>query len=190
MVGTADPDVSRALKPEQEIWTAARERGMPEDGALLVVDVVPQRLRLFIAGEPVREYAVSTAAAGIGQVNGSHMTPAGWHEVVERYGDDAPLGTEYRGRKPTGRIFTEAQCRGGVEGDLITTRILRLAGLEDGLNRGGEVDTYNRYIYFHGTNHEEHLGRPASGGCIRLGNRDMVDLFDRVAGKKTLCVVI
>ncbi len=108
-------------------------------------------------------------------------------EVVERYGDGAAPGTEYRGREPTGRIFTEAECRGGVEGDLITTRILRLGGLEDGRNRGGNVDTFARYIYFHGTNHEEDLGKPASGGCIRLSNRDMIDLYDRVAGKTVWC---
>jgi hypothetical protein len=154
---------------------------------LLVVDVAAQRLDLLRGGYLERSYVISTAAAGVGNINGSHKTPPGWHEVVERFGDGAPLGTEYRGRKPTGRVFTEEQCRGGVEGDLITTRILRLSGLEDGINRGGETDTYHRYIYFHGTNHEELLGRPASGGCIRLANRDMVDLFGRVAGLTTWC---
>jgi hypothetical protein len=170
-----------------EIWTEAIRRGLPRDGILLLVNVREQSLSVLRNGTVEKKYVISTAAAGIGNVNGSHMTPPGWHEIVERYGDGVALGTEYRGRKPTGRVFTEEECRGGVTGDLITTRILRLSGREDGLNRGGNIDTFGRYIYFHGTNHEEQLGAPASGGCIRLGNREMVDLFDRVAGLTTWC---
>jgi lipoprotein-anchoring transpeptidase ErfK/SrfK len=71
----------------------------------------------------------------------------------------------------------------------ITTRILRLDGLESGVNRGGDVDTLSRFVYLHGTNHEDNLGKPASKGCVRVGNRDMIDLFDRTKGSTTWLLV-
>ena len=101
----------------------------------------------------------------------------GWHRIHARIGAGAPLGTVFESRVPTGRVW-----RGeAAEADLILTRVLTLEGLEDGVNRGPGRDSLERYIYLHGTNHEDQLGRPASHGCVRLANADVVELFDRVA---------
>jgi lipoprotein-anchoring transpeptidase ErfK/SrfK len=64
--------------------------------------------------------------------------------------------------------------------DEITSRILWLDGLEEGVNRGGDNDTYSRYIYIHGTTDEKRIGQPVSAGCIRMTNDDVIELFDEV----------
>ena len=57
---------------------------------------------------------------------------------------------------------------------------MRLRGLEDGKNAGGNVDTYARFVYIHGTNQEDKIGTPNSHGCVLLSNRDVAELFDLV----------
>ncbi|MCY1183348.1 L,D-transpeptidase catalytic domain [compost metagenome] len=64
--------------------------------------------------------------------------------------------------------------------DWILTRILWLSGCEPGRNRLGQVDSFRRYIYLHGTPDTEPMGVPLSHGCIRLRNADVLELFDRV----------
>lgn len=86
----------------------------------------------------------------------------------------------FRGRVPTGRHYREYLPEGLETDDLITSRILWLRGLEPGANQGGDVDTYQRYVYIHGTRHEDRIGTPASAGCVRLRNLDVIDLYDRV----------
>jgi len=86
----------------------------------------------------------------------------------------------FRSRLPTGRHFSEYQPEETKTDDLITSRILWLRGLEVGENAGGDVDSYDRYIYIHGTRHEDKLGRPASGGCVRMGNLDVISLYENV----------
>jgi UDP-N-acetylmuramate--alanine ligase len=120
---------------------------------------------------------VSTAAVGVESREGSGGTPPGVHVVDRRIGDGATSGTVFESREPTGRVWTAGD---GDEADLILTRILTLDGREDGVNRGPGVDSRERYIYIHGTNHEENVGRPVSGGCVRMTNVDVVELFDRV----------
>ena len=127
-----------------------------------VVDVREQRLTLFERFEPRFAARVSTAAAGIGGESGSLRTPPGWHRVHARIGEGAP---RRRGvREP--RAHRDASGAAAREtSDLILTRILTLEGLEDGVNRGPGCDSLERYIYLHGTNHEEALGQP---GLARL----------------------
>ena len=67
--------------------------------------------------------------------------------------------------------------------DHVTSRILWLDGLELGKNKGKGIDSRNRYIYIHGTAEEGLIGTPASDGCIRMYNRDVVELFDLVDEK-------
>jgi UDP-N-acetylmuramate--alanine ligase len=171
----------------EQSWALARARGLPDDGLLIRVDVARQRLQLMGKGLLKTSYAVSTSRLGIGASDGSHKTPPGLHEVSQWIGAGAEPGTVFRGRKTTGASVPETRWRGQSDGDLILTRILRLAGIEDGVNRGPGVDTFERYIYIHGTNHEHLLGQPASGGCIRMGNRDVLDLFERTKDKTTWC---
>ena len=150
-------------------------RELPE--RLIVVDVPWQRLSLIESGLEIAEYPVSTAAAGIGGEEDSMRTPPGWHRIHARIGEGAPSGAVFVSRVPTGATWR------GEKGDddLILTRILTLDGLEEGVNRGGGHDSLERYIYIHGTNHEEALGQPTSHGCIRMANADVIDLFARVA---------
>jgi len=143
-------------------------------GRGLWLSVAEQRLHLVEGGRSVRNWPCSTSRHGIGTRSGSHRTPDGWHEIADRIGAGAPPGTVFEERRPTGRVW-----RGGEEDrDLILTRILRLRGCEEGRNRGGVVDSYDRFIYLHGTNAESALGQPASIGCVRLSNADVVEVFD------------
>jgi len=57
---------------------------------------------------------------------------------------------------------------------------MRLEGLEDGINRGPNIDSFDRYIYIHGTNREEQIGTPISHGCICMKHNDIIKLFDIV----------
>jgi UDP-N-acetylmuramate--alanine ligase len=52
--------------------------------------------------------------------------------------------------------------------------------MEVGINKGHGVDSYDRYIYIHGTNRENLVGAPLSRGCIALKNIDVIELFDIV----------
>lgn len=144
------------------------------------IDLKSQRLELFEGDRVVASYAVSTAAKGAGEQEGSEMTPRGLHEVRAKVGAGAPVGTVFVGRRPTGEICTPETLRAEPARDWILTRILWLRGLEPGRNRFGNVDSMRRYIYIHGTPHEADIGAPASHGCIRMRNADVVELFDLV----------
>ncbi|MDG4867783.1 L,D-transpeptidase [Guyparkeria sp. 1SP6A2] len=155
--------------------------GASSTGQSIVVDVGDQRLYLFEQGRLRAVYPVSTAQRGTGNREGSLQTPLGLHRVADKIGADAPLGMIFRGRRPTGKIaeiLTGAEERAAR--DDVTSRILWLDGLEPGVNQGGEVDSKRRYIYIHGTPEEGRIGRPASHGCVRMTNTDVVELFDRV----------
>jgi hypothetical protein len=144
------------------------------------VDLGRQRLDLLEDGRSLASYPVSTAAAGPGEREGSLRTPRGLHEVHEKIGAGAPEGAVFVGRRPTGEVCTPERVRAEPGRDWILTRILRLRGLEPGRNRGGDVDTEARHVYIHGTPDEASLGTPASHGCIRMRNADVIDLFERV----------
>ncbi len=143
-----------------------------------------QQLYLFEQGVDgdilLRQYPVSTAKNGAGEASGSHCTPRGRHRIAEKIGAGAPLYAAFKARVPTGEIWSPQLAASDPARDWILTRILWLAGLEPGKNQGGEVDSYARYIYIHGTNEEHLIGTPASHGCIRMRNTDVVDLFARV----------
>jgi UDP-N-acetylmuramate--alanine ligase len=153
---------------------ASPVRELPE--RFVLVDVDGQRLALIEDGQVTQEFPVSTAANGIGGESGSYRTPPGWHRVHRRIGEGAATGTVFVSREPSGERW-QGEPR---EEDLILTRVLTLDGLEEGVNHGPGVDSLERYIYLHGTNHEGELGRPASHGCVRLANADVIQLFDRV----------
>jgi lipoprotein-anchoring transpeptidase ErfK/SrfK len=146
----------------------------------LRVSLTEQALTLLRGERPWRRFAVSTSRHGAGEAEGSHQTPRGRHIVRAKIGAGAPLDTVFRGRRPTGEIYSAALARAFPERDWILTRILWLSGTEVGRNRLGNVDTMRRYIYIHGTPDTEALGVPGSIGCIRMANRDIVELFDLV----------
>ena len=146
----------------------------------LRVALAAQTLTLERSGRPLETYPVSTSKHGAGETRGSFKTPRGRHIVRAKIGAGAPLNAVFRGRRPTGEIYSPELARANPDRDWILTRILWLSGTEIGSNRLGLVDTMRRYIYIHGTPDSEPLGVPGSIGCIRMANRDIVELFDLV----------
>jgi hypothetical protein len=150
---------------------------------LLTVSIRSQRLSLFEwhngggvapAYEFVQRYLVSTSAFGIGQVQDSKRTPLGLHRVAQKIGAGQPIGTVFKSRQVVGLTWN------GQPEATIVHRILWLEGLEPGFNRGGNVDSFHRYIYIHGFGDETTLGRPKSHGCIHMAANDLIPLFDRL----------
>ena len=142
------------------------------------INISQQKLSLLDeAGELIHEYPVSTSKYGTGSENGSEKTPLGLHRIKNKIGGAMPMNMVLIGREPKGML--EDCIRDGVElpDDVITSRIMWLEGMEPGRNQGGYVDTYNRYIYIHGTSDEDKIGTPASIGCIRMLNKDVVELY-------------
>ena len=142
------------------------------------INVAEQQLSLLDeAGVVLRQYPVSTSRYGTGNQQGSEKTPLGLHRIKDKIGGAMPVNEVFIGRVPHGSL---EECKGrGVDlpDDVIMSRILWLEGMEPGRNQGGYVDSYQRYIYIHGTNHEASIGAPASIGCIRMRNQDVVDLY-------------
>ncbi len=120
-------------------------------------------------------FSVSTSVRGEGQRENSWQTPLGRHQVAQVIGLDAPIYTRFRSRQPIG-IASPESWKALDDEDMILSRIIRLTGLEDGFNRGDGVDSFNRYIYIHGTHQEQLIGKKASKGCIRMRNADIITL--------------
>jgi L,D-transpeptidase YbiS len=146
----------------------------------LYVSIANQTLTLLENDRPVAHYLVSTAVKGAGEQSGSEQTPRGSHIVRAKIGLGAPYGGVFRGRRPTGEVWTPALHEAHPGRDWILSRILWLSGTEPGRNRLGQCDTMRRYIYLHGTPDTEPMGVPLSHGCIRMRNADIIDLFERV----------
>jgi L,D-transpeptidase YbiS len=144
------------------------------------IDISGQRLRLYKGRDVVKEYPVSTAKNGPGELQDSECTPRGEHVIAEKIGGDCPPNTIFVSRTPTGEIYTPELRKKFPERDWIVTRILWLQGTEPGKNQGGNVDSRGRYIYIHGAPDDVEMGRPGSRGCIRMRNRDVIDLFEKV----------
>ncbi|HLD16657.1 MAG TPA: L,D-transpeptidase [Coxiellaceae bacterium] len=144
------------------------------------IDVGAQKLRVYQEEELIRTYFVSTASKGVGQMIGSEQTPLGLHKIHQKIGDGCPPNTVFIHRQPTGEIYTSELSARYPERDWILTRIMWLSGKEPAKNQGGSVDTLGRYIYIHGTPETVKMGQPASHGCIRMRNQDVIQLFDLV----------
>jgi len=150
------------------------ELAAPED--FVLVDTNEQTLSYRRGTEDAVMFEVSTSQFGIGNREGSYKTPLGLHRIVEKIGDGAVPWTIFSSRENTGVVWKD-----GMEGEnQILTRILRLQGLEPGVNVGPMIDSYERYIYIHGTNREDLIGAPFSHGCVCMRNEDIVRLFDMV----------
>lgn len=137
----------------------------------LEVSIDDQRLRLYCGETLKRAFVVSTSAKGAGFKHGSNRTPTGRFVIVQKIGDGAPSGTIFVSRKPAGH-WKEGDA---TDKDHVLTRVIRISGLDP-----ENANTFDRYIYFHGTPREDLLGTPASCGCIRLSNLDILDLYSLV----------
>lgn len=154
----------------------------------LIVSILHQYLYVVKEGSVLADYCISTALNGIGNCEGSGKTPLGLHRIAEKIGADAQLGSIFKARCEIGKIAPIRTAQDGLntmknecgKSDNITSRILWLDGLEEGKNKGGSIDTYRRYIYIHGTDEEWCLGKPVSHGCIRMANKDIIQLFNEI----------
>ena len=148
---------------------------------LINISIKQQVLTLIDNGSVIKCFKVSTSLKGIGQIKNSFQTPIGRHYIRAKIGKDQPILTIFEGRRPTGQIWTNSHLNSKPNHDWILSRILWLSGKELGLNRLGNSDTMQRYIYIHGTHDESDLGKPLSHGCIRMSNDDVIELFDLVS---------
>ena len=150
---------------------------------LLFVDIETQTLLHIEKGTFLKLYKISSSYYGTGSKLNSLKTPLGRHEIYKKIGSNLPINAILKGRVWNGAIADIIEEPIDTEFDHVTSRILWLDGLELGKNKGRGIDSRNRYIYIHGTAEEGLIGTPASDGCIRMYNKDVVELFDLVDEK-------
>lgn len=151
---------------------------LPQKTHVLIIYPPSQTLLVIQNKKIIRHYKISTGKDGMGcSRNNLLTTPVGTHRIKQKVGHNAPLGTIFKCRINTKKIATISQSKTITPGDLITSRIMWLEGMEPGINKGGNVDTFARYIYIHGTPDEGLIGKPVSHGCIRMKNKDVIELF-------------
>jgi lipoprotein-anchoring transpeptidase ErfK/SrfK len=144
---------------------------------VLYVSIKQQKLYHIQNDSIIKEYIISSSAYGIGSKAGSNKTPIGLHSIKEKYGDNTPINGRMTGRVFYGDIASIYTDETKSKTDDITSRIFWLEGMEKGKNKGKGIDSFSRYIYIHGTSEEGRLGKPASHGCIRMKNKEVIDLY-------------
>lgn len=138
----------------------------------IVISIARQEMQVVSPrGKHIAKFVISTSKYGTGTTAGSNKTPLGKFRIADKIGQGSLWGTIFSSRQAIG-LWTPAF---ETDHDLITTRILWLDGLEK-----NNANTHERYIYIHGTNHEDKLGQPVSHGCIRMANWHVIELFDMV----------
>lgn len=147
---------------------------------LLRISLATQQLAAYHDQQRVAEFPISSAKNGAGEQNGSGCTPRGAHIIRAKIGAGLPYAAVLKGRRFTGEICTPELYAQHPTRDWILSRILWLSGTQLGRNRLGQVDTFRRYIYLHGTPDAEPMGVAKSHGCIRMRNSDIIQLFDQV----------
>ena len=158
--------------------------------SLIVVNISTQQLFLLKKGKIEEFYSVSTSVYGTGSKVNSFKTPLGKHKISEKIGEGLPEGAILKGRRWTGAIANIIKEPIDTEFDVVTSRILWLAGLEEGKNQGPGVDSKSRYIYIHGTAEEGLIGKPASDGCVRMYNVDVITLFNKVETNTQVLIIL
>ena len=154
--------------------------GIKPANQLLAVHLGTQTMQFFRGGELAGAFVVSTSLRPPANVKGSLGTPLGLHAIAEKIGHGQPPGhgLPVAGARRAGISASWARRKTGK-----TSSPPASCGCADsspGVNHGGEVDSHDRYIYIHGTNHEERLGTPQSAGCVLMRNLELVELFEQV----------
>jgi len=174
---TKSTKVLKQFVEQKKISLQAKEK------PYLIVDISQQCLWILKKQQVLNQYLVSTAKAGTGNRQDSFQTPLGAHQIYAKVGSASPKGAVFEGglltEKIAGNLWNYELADPKVN-DVITTRIIKLTGLEEGKNKGGDVDTLARRIYIHGTTNEKMIGQPTSQGCIRMKNDDIIALFDQI----------
>lgn len=149
---------------------------MLKTNKLVFISTDQQAMRCYENDNLHFSFQISTAKNGVGEVKNSECTPRGWHKVFSVLGLDLAVNSVLVARKWTGELYCDSLAEEFPHRDWILTRIIQLDGLEPGRNMGGNVDSLERYIYIHGTPDTTLLGQPGSHGCIRMNNKDSIDL--------------
>lgn len=155
---------------------------------LIFISVKEQTMHCFSYDKHYTAYPVSTGKNGLGERQGSECTPRGWHRIYAKIGLKEAVNSVFIAREWTGEIYSPKLAAQYPDRDWILTRILQLDGLEEGRNKGGEVDSLQRFIYIHGTPDTTPLGKPGSRGCIRMRNADIIELADWVKVNTLVCI--
>ena len=151
---------------------------LADERPIIYIDSRQQQLLwVDIEEENSLSYPISTAANGMGNRMDSYKTPFGIHRIRQKIGGGEPSGMVFEAREPIGKVATSLDNR---DKDEITSRSRGLDGLEESINHGGVYDTFDRFIYIHGTSDEKRIGEPVSAGCIRMKNKDIIELFNEV----------
>ena len=180
------PQHQQTQQQQIELQTIPDYAAFDLKAADLIIDLATQRLFL---PKLQKIYVISSGKKGIGEREGSGQTPRGWHHVCEKFGADAPQNAVFVARQWTGEVYNTALAQQFPERDWILSRILWLDGLQAGFNQGDGIDSKSRYIYIHGTPDSEPMGVPCSHGCIRMRNRDVIELFARVPLSARVCIL-
>lgn len=163
---------------ECENYFFQKNRNLPS--SFICIEIKNQKL-YFIEEKKITDiYSISSSEKGIGNKAGSNKTPIGIHRIKSKIGDNVPINSRFIGRKLTGEIIEVISDTSKGDLDIISTRIMWLSGEEYGINKGNGIDSYERYIYIHGTNEEGRIGIPSSHGCVRMKNKDVIDLYRKV----------
>jgi len=178
------PTVKDAVLSINSSWESFNKTrtalGIKLTDRVIAVNLRASTLQLRRSGAVVRSYAISGSKQPYSNVLNSLGTPLGLHAIAERIGAGQPSGTVFKSRVPTGVHFSEMPEEVVGTRNLVTSRILWLRGLEPGVNSGGNVDTYRRYVYIHGTQREDRIGEALSAGCILMRNPDVIELYEEV----------
>jgi len=161
-----------------EKYTLSKVGSVPSK--ILFVSVKEQKMYHIQSSKIVKTYTISTSKYGEGNVSGSKKTPIGLHKIRQKYGGKTPKNGKLIGRVFYGKIATIYSDATRSKTDDITSRVLWLGGMEKGINKGNNVDSYRRYIYIHGTSEEGILGQKASHGCIRMKNSEVIALYSLI----------
>ena len=146
----------------------------------IFVSIKRQKLFYIKNGNVEKVFLISTAKKGIGQEIHSQQTPEGLHVIKHMIGQNLPKNAIFKERVFNGEIAEIYTDKTDINEDFVTSRIMWLEGQEEGINKGGNVDSYKRYIYIHCTPEEGLIGKPASHGCVRMTNKEVIELFDLV----------
>ncbi len=170
--------------PLQYIKQHVASLGVEPTPKIIVVDTKDQTLTIVHDDNIQKVYKISTSKYGLGQRVNTYKTPLGLHRVNEKIGEGVPHQGIFHRREYVGAAWKPLP-RDQHRKDFITTRILRLEGLQPGLNKGRDswgrlVDSEERAIYIHGTTMEWKLGNPSTKGCVHMSAKDVVHLFNSV----------
>ncbi len=171
---------SYSSNPDKHVAELMAQFNKRKTDTVLIIDLSEQKMFHYKDKKLVKAYTISSSKFGIGSKAGTNKTPLGVHYVKQRFGKNAALGTIFKARRNTGKIAEIATDDRDLKHDYVTTRILWLKGLEKNKNLGRGIDSFLRYIYIHGTAEEGKIGQPASHGCIRMYNKDVVELYSQV----------